>query len=249
MNDARNDSFFVGYAPTADATRFALRAGACMLLAAFVLALVLGWSVQDRSASGFVADMSARGTLHNMPYPVLRIPPDKNHPRGRAILVAGEGKIGIAETVAKLKGVVVDASGSALKRGDLDMLVLDPSGGIKPAPEAAAPLLSAPVALGRFRIAGEICDGKCYAGAMRPGTGIAHKACANLCISGGQPAVLATYAPVAGASFILLANEDGGLPPDKMYDFVAILVDIEGELVRIDDLLVLRADWSKIKAQ
>ena len=34
---------------------------------------------------------------------------------------------------------------------------------------------------------GEITDPKCYLGAMKPGTGLTHRGCAALCISGGIP--------------------------------------------------------------
>ncbi len=132
----------------------------------------MGWSVQDRSSAGFVADMSAARVLQNVPYPVLRISPTADHPSGRAILVAGEGKIEIADAVEKLSGNLVDASGNALKRGDLDMMVLDPSSNIKLVPNTAKPKLSDPITLGRYRISGEICDGKCLAGAMRREPGL-----------------------------------------------------------------------------
>ncbi len=143
----------------------------------------------------------------------------------------------------------MEVSGVLLKRGDIDVIITDTPGHYKVLEGAAtSPPLTA-VSLGRFRIAGEICDGKCYAGIMRPGNGIAHKACANLCIAGDQPAVLATFRPVAGASFVLLAAADGNIPPRKMYDYVALPVELEGELVRYGDLLVLKADWSKIARQ
>ena len=248
MSEATNRDFFIGHSATAASAGFALRIAAAMLVGAFLLALGLGYSVQERGGGGYGEDMTARGVLENMPYPILRIPAADGKP-ARAILVAGDGKIGIGEAVTNFKGQLVEATGNMLKRGDLDMMILDPAGSAKPVAGASAPSLAAPVSLGRYRLAGEICDGKCYAGAMRPGTGIAHKACANLCILGGQPAVLATYKPVEGANFILLANADGSLPPNTMYDHVAVPVELEGELIRLDDLLIFRADWSKIKTQ
>lgn len=89
---------------------------------------------------------------------------------------------------------------------------------------------------------GEICDGKCAAGSMRPGDGLAHKACANLCISGGLPPVLVMDLPVAGSTVVLIAGPDGGPMPKALYDLVALPVQIEGQLERRDDLLVFRAD-------
>ena len=94
--------------------------------------------------------------------------------------------------------------------------------------------------LGRWRLTGEICDGKCYAGAMRPGTGLAHKACANLCLIGGVPPVLVTTAPVEGERFLLIAGADGGPVTPALLDHVATLVQVEGDVERRGSLLVLR---------
>lgn len=245
--DAR-DEFFVGYAATPPATaRFLIKTTAGILASAFALALVLGWGMQERGAGNYGDTLATRGVLQMVPYPVLRTAPDATHPNGRAILVAGDGKIGAAETVASAKGQLVEASGAMLKRGDLDMMIID-TASVKPV-SSAQPQLSAPVSLGRWRIAGEICDGKCYAGAMRPGTGLSHKACANLCIMGGQAAVLATVRPIEGASFLLLADKDGKIPPARMYDLVALPVEMEGEVFRLNDLLIFHADWQSVKTQ
>ena len=82
---------------------------------------------------------------------------------------------------------------------------------------------------------------------MRPGVGLAHRACANLCISTGLPPVLVTSAPVEGSAYLLLANADGGAAPAAIADLVALPVTLEGELERRGDLLIFRVDWSKAK--
>ena len=46
--------------------------------------------------------------------------------------------------------------------------------------------------LGSWRLTGEICDGKCSLGVMRPGNKAMHKACANVCLIGGVPPVFIT---------------------------------------------------------
>ena len=96
--------------------------------------------------------------------------------------------------------------------------------------------------LGRWKLAGEICDGKCLAGAMRPGRGLAHKACANLCLIGGVPPVFVSSQPVEGAEFLLITGPDGGELPRSAYDYVAQYVSLEGDIERRGDLLVLRLD-------
>ena len=243
----RPEGFYIGHEPAAPVTRrFMAKVAAGVIASAFALALALGFAVQEPGKGGYGADLTAQGVLQNVPYPVLRIAPSADHPKGRALLVAGDGKIGAGEAVETLKGQVIEATGNMLKRGDLDMMIVDTST-FKPVASAAPPKLAEAVPLGKWRIAGEICDGKCYAGAMRPGTGLAHKACANLCITGGQAAILATSKPVEGASFLLLANADGSLPPARMYDLVALPVELEGELFRLDDLLIFRVNWQSAK--
>ena len=242
--------FFVGYLKTpAPLAAFAARVVIAGFASAFVLALALGYELQDRGGGRFAGDTKATGVLANMPYPVLRTPPSQAYPRGHTFLVAGGGKNGAAALVEKMRGTVVDVRGFALERGTLDMIVVDGEDQVLPVAATIPPQLAPPQSLGRYRLAGEICDGKCYPGGMRPGTGLAHKGCANLCIIGGQPAVFALQAPVEGQSFLLLANSDGALPPPVIYDLVALPVELEGEVLRVGDLLILHADWTKAKRQ
>lgn len=252
MNASQNPAqeFFVGYgsAPRGIA-RFAVRLALGLLAVAFLLSMALGYSLQERGGGGFGGGLKVVGRVANLPYPVLQIYPSAKYPSGHVMLIAGGGKQGMGETVAKLAGNSVEVSGFLLKRGDIDVIVTDAPSHYKVLSEAPQVPALQPESLGRYRIAGEICDGKCYAGVMRPGTGISHRACANLCIAGDQPAVFATVRPFAGASFMLLADKDGKIPPKVMYDFVALPVELEGELVRYGDLYVLKADWSRIARQ
>ena len=245
-----NAEFFVGYGNAPRGVGWlVLKVIAGFLMLAFVLSFALAWSVQDRSGSRFGGGLKVQGRVANLPYPVIQIFPNTQYPNGHVMLIAGGGKLGMGPVVETLKGKSVEARGFLLKRGDLDVIVTDTSGHYTVIAGKPAIAALGPVSLGRFRIAGEICDGKCYAGVMRPGRGIAHKACANLCIAGDQPAVLATTRPVKGASFLLLAGADGQLPPRTLYDYVALPVELEGELVRHGNLHVFKVDWIKVKTQ
>ena len=62
------------------------------------------------------------GILRVEPYPVLYLPPDAEHPRGRAIPLSGEGKRGVREKAAGLDGKAVDVGGFLLRAGDREML-------------------------------------------------------------------------------------------------------------------------------
>ena len=101
--------------------------------------------------------------------------------------------------------------------------------------------------MGRWRLAGEICDGKCLAGAMRPGRGLAHKACANLCLLGDVPPVFVSTQAVLGAEFLLITGPDGTRLPERAYDFVAQFVSVEGEISRHGALLVFAIDPETIE--
>ncbi len=201
------------------------------------LGLALGSSVDDPGGGAFAGDRTVRGVVLADPYPVLITDPDAAHPAGHAFLLAGGGKFGMQADATRLDGKRVQIDGLVVKRGSLDMLLVWV---MKPADGAvAAPV---PVPLGVWRLTGEVCDGKCYAGVMRPGNGIAHKACANVCLLNGIPPVLVTTAPVVGSEFLLLGNAQGKALPDALRDHVGILQRMDGEVVRVADLLVFRTD-------
>ena len=109
--------------------------------------------------------------------------------------------------------------------------------------DADAPFQPTPeVPLGRHRLRGEIIDSKCFLGAMRPGQGKVHKACATLCLMGGIPPMFAVYREDAPADLLLLAGPDGGPLPDALLDDTAGYISVAGELWQRDDLLVFRVD-------
>ena len=241
------DDFFIGWAARAPKplAGFIAAVVAASLMGLMLLALTLGRAA-DAGAGDIVGEAKLTGVMQTTPYPLLRAPPDPAHPLGHAVMLAGEGKYGIGALGEALAGKRIEARGALVKRGDLDMLIVSPEDGLNPLDQPAANV--APVVpLGRWRVNGEICDGKCNAGVMRPGTGLSHRACASLCVSGGVPAVFVSTAPLDGASFLLLANADGGPPPAAMLDLVALPVTLEGEVERRDDMLVFRVDWTRAR--
>ena len=237
-------SFFVGYLPApGDVRRRALRFCLALFACIALLAVALGFTPFDIGPSQYGEDLQVSGVFQARPYPIVVAPPDSSHPQGRAIMLGGEGKHGAQDIGAGLDGRSVLARGTLVKRGDLDMLLVGRDDALTAASEKPDAGLATP--LGRWRVAGEICDGKCTAGIMRPGAGVAHKACANLCISGGLPPVLVAAKPVEGGAFLLLADTDGGPAPATIADIVGAPVLLEGEVERRGDLLIFRVDWTK----
>lgn len=247
------EAFFIGWSPRLDASlRRFLAPLALLLLVAFPAAgLLLGAAAEDHAGPTFATvsgtpralDLPEGGMVEGMviagpPYPLLRLPPDAAHPLGRTLLLSGDGKVGIAWDIPALAGRLVAAEGFLLRRGDIAMLV---AGSPPTLLDRPAPPLPPVEQLGLWRITGEICDGKCAAGGMLPGTGLAHRACATLCLDGDIPAVFVPTHPVAGEAMMLLAAADGTSAFPAFRPLVARRVTLEGEVERHGDLLLFKA--------
>ncbi|MEM6421698.1 MAG: hypothetical protein AAF698_03845 [Pseudomonadota bacterium] len=253
MSDERpEEPFFVGYLATPEGLKpFLAFLGTALILGALVIGYLVAATQSDPGGGAARFDLGRQtvtGVLVPGGYPVLRVTVGNERlPAGRTILLSGIGKNGVQDRAAALDGLVT-AEGLLLTRGDLDMLqVRGGENGLRAA-EGTPPDLPAPEPLGRWRVTGELCDGKCYAGIMRPGLGLSHKACANLCIQGGVPMVMVATAPLMGYEFLLVTGPDGGEAPPALLDTTAVLVSLEGEVERIGDLLVLRADPTSVGA-
>jgi hypothetical protein len=250
MMTNRGEPFFIGYVnhvprPLA---LFLVIVASAVVGAMAGLALAIGAGIDDPGDGHFAfADgrQNLVGTLRANPYPVLHIPADGDRP-ARAVLLAGQGKRGVIEDAVLLDGRPVEASGVMLKRGGIDMLQVGGAGLRAAAPAAPRPP-APPESMGRWRLTGEICDGKCWLGAMRPGNGLAHKACANLCIIGGLPPVFVSSGEVSAETFFLLADKEGGPLGEEVYDLVALMIEVEGEVERRDDLMLFKIDLDSVR--
>lgn len=246
---AAADPFFVGYFKKVPVSLrdFALTVGLVIVMGLAALALLLPFGTVDPGAGRYANDLrggTLTGVIDPLPYPILRVPATAEAP-ARAVLLGGQTKVG-AQGRAKVDAPFIEVGGVFVRRGEMDMLLMGRNG--KPAANPPTGFVPTPAQdLGRWRLTGEICDGKCYAGAMRPGRGLAHKACANLCVTVGLPPVLVMELPVEGMTVVLLAGQDGGPLPRAMLDFTALPVQIEGQLERRDDLLIFRVDESSVR--
>ena len=228
---------------------FLMIVSASVLIGVVASATLLGARTEFLGSGMYGNEAVMLGRLEAKPQPVLRIPPDAGHPKARALMLSGEGKFGVMPDAEKLDGQMVMAGGFLLQRGHITMLQIGGDIGLRAADpvKTGAYAPSPGVSLGRWRLTGEICDGKCYSGAMRPGNRLAHKACANLCISGGVPPVFVSSADVEDQNFFMLTTADGTAFPDVFYDYVAKPVTIEGEIIRVDDLMIFKTDPATIK--
>lgn len=250
---APDPGFFVGYfkkvPPAIQA--FVLAFGVLFVSGLAWASVMLALAAQSPGSGNYVDELhggSLTGVLETRPYPILRVPATGQMP-ARAIMLSGAGKFGVDDIADPLGGTPVDAAGIFLKRGDLDMLLIDGPAALHAAAQAPHDTIRPAAAepLGRWRLTGEICDGKCYSGAMRPGGELAHKACANLCITGHVPPVFVSTAPVAGRNFFLLASADGGPMPAALKDRTAVRIELDGEIERRDNLMVFKVDPASVR--
>ncbi|OEC93404.1 hypothetical protein A9Z06_09570 [Rhizobium sp. YK2] len=240
--------FFVGYFKKVPADVRALMIGFIVFFLGGMASASVFLSINTESpgAGSYADELHGEhliGMMETSPYPVLRVPATGSRP-ARAIMLAGSGKFGVDDRALPLAGKAAQVGGVFVKRGDLEMLLIGGGDDLKAAePQPVAlPDPSPSESLGRWRLTGEICDGKCGGGAMKPGTGLAHKACANLCISGDVPPVFVSTAPVEGHIYFLLSSGNGGPMPEGLLDKTGIPVVLEGTIERRDDLLIFKVD-------
>lgn len=243
------DPFFVGWGK--------IPKGLKQFLAMCVISFVLGFAAvayaisatqTDTDGGAFMGRANAVGILRADPYPVLHVIDSANFETGDVILLSGGGKRGVFDRSSNMNGKVVRVDGTRLGRGDLDGLQL--RGGMRGLRTVDNPDESFEVEvepLGRWKLTGEICDGKCYGGAMRPGSGLAHKACANLCLIGDVPPVFVSSGPVEGHEFLLMADADGKAVTDQILDFTATFVEVEGDVERRGNMLVFKISPETIR--
>ncbi len=242
----RNSPFFVGYLPLPAGLRQWLLVVCVLFIGGLAgVGLTMGVAQDDPGPGAFRFDygrQTVTGVIELTPYPLVRVTEgnDRIMP-GTTLMLSGQGKSSVDQRAVPLEGQLSQVSGVVLQRGTLNMLQLRGGANGLSAVEGVAPEQSTEP-LGRWRLAGEICDGKCLAGAMRPGTGLAHKACANLCLIGGVPPVFVSSQPVDGSEFLLITGPDGSALPKSLYDHVGAYITIEGDVERRGDVLVFRAD-------
>ncbi len=243
--------FFVGYLPVQQA----LRRWLLVVCALFVVGLtgigmVMGTAQDDPGPGAFRFDygrQTVSGVVELTPYPLVRVTVGNDRIKpGTTLMLVGQGKSNVDARAVPLEGQLAKVSGIVLQRGELNMLQLRGGANGLAAEEGEAPPQDS-IPLGRWKLAGEICDGKCLAGAMRPGRGLAHKACANLCLIGGVPPVFVSSQPVDGSEFFLVTGPDGTALPKSAYDAIGQFVSIEGEVERRGDMLVLSIDPDSVE--
>lgn len=222
---------------------FALFGGAALAAGALALA-------QRPFAASFFEFLQPRefsGVLSAKPHPALAVlRPGKTGELpvySRYYLVA-QGKFGFEHEAAKWDGQAVTLRGKLIYRDDQTMIEVEPAS-ITPRGMGAAPAHSRR-AHGTFTLRGEIVDSKCFLGVMNPGNLKTHRACAVRCLAGGIPPLFIVRQS-HDVLYLLLVSTSGESVNQQVLDLAARPLEIEGEVVQEDNLLVLRADPGKYR--
>lgn len=254
-----DEPFYVGYLPMPDGYRhFLTRLVVTLGLGVLAVAGAMAWFQRD-PAQGAPYHGSAKevrelsGILHSAPYGVLRAPGEAPGQPARTLILTTNGKQGVADLVTGKDGHAVTMRGVLRGRSGRYVFAMDTKFGFAEASldraqrarltrPQAEPVGSEPVSL-----RGEIIDPKCFTGAMKPGNGKAHKACAINCLQGGIPPMFATRADDGHESFYLLVDESGGPILDPLIPWVGDPVEIRGRVYRQADMMILRVQAGSIQ--
>lgn len=243
----RENELYVGYLPTPARDRRFLRVLVPVLLwlGAITTGLV-AWRMQDPGTGmwDLSNEQTWNGVLRAEPYPLLEI---ERAGETEIVLLVEMGKVG-TERARAFDGQRVSVTGFELERDGRRIFELVPEERAIASVESAAALPTPTTAqLGPVTLRGEIMDSKCFLGAMKPGEGQGHRACAILCIRGGIPPMLVTRDAGGRASYYLLVGTDGaGLAPDAL-DRIGEPVEITGELSRLGDLMMLAINPASVR--
>ena len=239
------DEFYISYAPVPPSYRRFLLRFVPLLVAGAVLFAVFLPVVHDQFNVGKIQGVQElEGLLVADPVPHLVVPRpgnvESNVPFSRYVL-SGTGKTAPKASVLEHLGQWVKLNGIVVSRNQLSVIavrsteVIDPPTSVSISPNDGT-------SLGQYTLTGEIVDGKCYPGIMKPGQGKTHRACAIRCISGGVPAVFRVQNNRNDVMYFLLADRQGQAVNDRILDLVADPIRIVGEVIQYDDMFVVQAD-------
>lgn len=241
-----NDPFFVGWEDTPPKEPIRGSSHKAWGYLAFVCVLALAIAATQRDFSGQGAwDFSERtfeGVFLAQPYPAV-ITKEAVH-----YIVYEDKRTLNAEEAAPLHLRTVSINGSLIEdpTQPTSMIAvpsvdrIEETGGVNEDPLAAISWTSV------SGIRGEICDSKCALGAMNPGIFKPHRACATVCLQGGIPPVLIVPTSETTSEHYLLVGPDGAPIQETAVEYVALPVEMDGEVGQLGQWRILRANPNSI---
>ena len=99
----------------------------------------------------------------------------------------------------------------------------------------------------QMTLKGEIVDSKCQLGVMNPGRLKPHRTCAVHCVRGGITPLLRIEDEGGNLAYVLLMGERGQPINQEVLPFIALPVEVSGNLRKFGDRNVLFVDLSSLK--
>lgn len=238
---ASEPPFFIGWGKTAAPDRrLLLTAAAGLAIGAGALGFALGPGLRPGDGGWDQSDVREwTGLLMREPYPILVL--DGREGAGRTALLAQSGKASVAARLPPgLEGRVMVRASPIVRGRRIMLAVVDAPDAIQGMTDAPLPAPT-PIDHGEVMLAGEILDAKCWLGAMRPGYGKTHKACAALCAEGGLPLAFCAAGECGTADDAFLFVDETGKPHGRpILPLVADPVIATGRMVEVGDLMTFR---------
>lgn len=245
------DEFFIGWLPTpARYTQFLRPIILIGLFALLGIGLLVPSSQQSIGTAQWAEgdEVTVTGTVDLLPYAVLRVQDEKLG--NKTVFVVEMGKQGAHARLAAYQYQPVSLHGTLLHRDERWMLELsDEPDAIQTKSNLQAIPRPAVQSLGIQSLRGEIVDSKCYLGAMKPGGGKTHKACAVLCLKGGIPPMFVTRDEQNRETYYLLTSTDGSALSLDCYPYVGDRIEVRGQVEQQGDLKLLQLDPHNIRRQ
>lgn len=243
------DDFFIGWAETPKPDRRFLLGATLGLVGAAAGIATFAANAHPPAGSGTWDQGAVRtlsGYLLRAPFPALITTAVDGKPR--TVFIVGPGKTGIQARLGARSDGPATVRGSLIVRGEHAMLAAAETEDWLTDASVAMPAPRENVEdLGAMTLIGEILDAKCWFGAMRPGDGKVHKACAALCIRGGLPPAFCISATCGDASAApMFLNERGEAHGEALLPFVADPIMARGHLTRVRDVIQFRVPLSAI---
>ncbi|NEZ62468.1 hypothetical protein D0962_06680 [Leptolyngbyaceae cyanobacterium CCMR0082] len=242
---AQRDDFYIGYAPVPPSVRrLLLWFIPVLVLCVLGLAIIAPPLHFDQANPGQVIKKSQvfEGLLLAEPSPHLLVPnPEVPDQPFKVYPLSGLSKMLPGAAVMKNAGSWVKLEGTLVRRPPYEMLAARSAETID-IPAGAERVEEQTVSLGEFAIAGEIVDGKCYPGIMKPGRTKTHRACAIRCISGGVPPVFRSENSSGQSLYFMLSDLKGEAVNSRVLNMVADPIKITGEVMQYGDSFILKAD-------
>ena len=251
------DEFYVGYLPMPKGhRRLVTHIVIAMTMWCVAIAFILSMTMRDPGSATWNTNTIKQwtGTLWQSPYPHLVFDSPKENNGHQSILVVAMGKHGAQDLLKDHFGTRVTLSGYELIRDGRHLIELDEDENAivrlaqdsNPEPSHPSTLTASTSPIPESLI-GEIVDGKCYLGAMKPGDGMGHRACATLCLNGGLPPMFVAQSESGVPMFYLLIVDGSTTLTQEVLRVVACPVEIVGTTGQVHGLPTFQTTAAQIR--